>query len=328
MLKILDNGQSIKRSQKEFEKQFNQFTDERIPVILGYPGGNFEGTVSWANELGVWVYQEATKARCWNFFGLGKPEKHSMVPITCEINFPLRGINRRIAGAFAEDSDGATIVTHRGKIGGGRKGIGKSLFEDNYRGEWVTAEDNCGQSRLALIGSLASPRFCRQVSQFVREVGRIKGLVSSGPPKVAPSRMSHAFSEEFAGKKKYKVGTEVEAECDHGLIVNDLSSVLRNLRLKFGNDRNRDLYVVNASGKLTSLFEIKTDVTSTSLYAGIGQLLLNSVSMAKHPKLILVIPNRLSRILEGKFKSLGIELLVFRWRGDKAVFPKLSSSSL
>jgi hypothetical protein len=328
MLNVLDNEQAIKRSQREFEKQFKQFTDERIPVRLGYSGGNFEGTVSWASKLGIWAYQEAGKSRYLNYFGIGKPKKHSMVSITCQINFPPRGIDRKFAGAFTEDNNGVTFVTHRGKIGGGRKDIGKSLFEDNYRGEWVTARDGPKQSRLALIGSLTSPRFCRQVSQFTHEVDRIKALASSGSPKIAPSRLNHAFSKEFSGKKKYTVGAEVEAKCDHGLIVNDLSIVLNRLRLKFGNDRNRDLYVVNASGKLTSLFEIKTDVTSTSLYAGIGQLLLNSVNMAKHPKLILVIPNRLSRILEGNFKSLGIELLVFRWRGDKAVFPKLSSSTL
>ncbi len=328
MLKVLDSELAIKRSQMEFEKQFKQFTDERIPVRLGYSGGNFEGTVSWASKLGIWAYQEADKNRYLNYFGLGKPRKHSMVPITCQINIPLRGIDRRVAGAFTEDKSGVTLVTHSGKIGGGRKGIGKSLFEDNYRGEWVTVTDGSTQRRLALIGSLTSPRFCRQVSQFTHEVARIKNIASSGSPKVTPSRLSHAFSKEFSGKKKYKVGTEVEAECDHGLIVNDLSIVLRRLRLKFGNDHNRDLYVVNASGRLTSLFEIKTDVTSTSLYTGIGQLLLNSVSMAKHPRLILVIPNRLGRILEGKFKSLGIELLVFRWSGDKAVFPKLSSLSL
>lgn len=42
---------------------------------------------------------------------------------------PLNGINRRVAGLFAIDSvSGGTILLHRGKIGGGQKGVGKKQF--------------------------------------------------------------------------------------------------------------------------------------------------------------------------------------------------------
>lgn len=100
-----------------------------------------------------------------------------MIPITCEINFPVNGINRRIGGAFLTDSTGDIFVAHRGKIGGGKKGIGKSLFEDQYRGRWEIVEDNGFETEVALISALKLPRFVNQVRQLVFEVNRItKGL--------------------------------------------------------------------------------------------------------------------------------------------------------
>lgn len=328
MLRVIEDEQTIKTLQKEFEKQFRKFTNERIPVKIGYPGGNFDGTVSWANELGIWVYHEVDKDRCWNIFGLGRPEKHSTVAITCEINFPLQGIDRRIGGIFAKDNGEMPIVAHRGKIGGGRKGIGKSLFENNYIGDWKTVWDGRKQSKLALVGALNSSHFCAQVGLFIHEVDRLKRLTPSGTPPNSASSISHVFSKEFSGKKTYTVGQEVESQCDHGLIVNELASLLSKCRLKFGNDKNRDLYVIDRSGKIYTLFEVKTEINSTNLYTGIGQLLLNSVDMKNRSKLILVVPDGLEPALKKKLKALGIDSLVFRWKGNKAIFPGFNTLRL
>lgn len=328
MLKVFEDEQTIKKLQKEFEKQFGKCTDERVPVRIGYPGDNFDGTVSWSDDLGIWAYHGVDTNRYLNIFGLGRPEKHSMVSITSEINFPLQGIDRRIAGVFARDIDGIPIVVHRGKIGGGRKGIGKSLFEENYKGEWETVRDGLRHSNVALVGALTSSHFCTQVSLFIHEVDRIKRLSLTGTPKDLPFHISHTFSKEFSGKKAYTVGQEVESQCDHGLIVNDLASLLSNRRLTCGNDRNRDLYIVNKSGNISALFEIKTDITLTSLYAGVGQLLLNSAGMAKNSKLILVTPNKLGKALRGRLTTFGIDSLVFVWKGSKAIFPRFNSLKL
>jgi len=54
-------------------------------------------------------------------------------------------------------------------------------------------------------------------------------------------------------------------------------------------------------------------------------LLLNGVGISTRPKLILTIPKKVNKTLEAKLNKLGIELLLFRWRGDKVVFPKLDS---
>lgn len=292
-------------------------------------GGSYEGKVSWASKLDIWIFsQTISGSRYWNAFGIGKPSKGSNVSIICEINFPLSSIDRRIGGAFAKDNSGSIFIVHRGKIGGGRKGIGKSLFEDNYRGEWTVVEDDGVENTVALISALNSSRFVRQVSQFIHEVNRIKGIASARPTQTETSGDDYEFRKEFAGKKQYIIGKDIEAKCDHGLIVNDLASVLQHHGIKVKNDRNRDLYIVNSGDEITAIFEIKPDISTTSLYSAVGQLLLNSVNLPKRPRLFLTIPKKVSKIIKGKLNKLGIELLIFRWSGDKAVFTGLDSLNL
>ncbi|MFQ5779376.1 MAG: hypothetical protein ACE5HN_01160 [Nitrospiria bacterium] len=326
MLKVIEGEKEIKKAQQKFMDRFEQLTDEKIPVIIGYPGGHDKAKVSWISSLDIWTYfGEKAKNRYWNLFGLGKPKKDSMIPIVCEMNIPLNGINRRIGGAFAIDNAGDVILIHRGKIGGGRKGIGKARFQNNYRGKWEILDDGGFESEVALVGALSSSRFTRQVSRFVSEVERIKDL----PPFLSPQNQgkhdSHKFSKEFAGKKKYNLAKNVMANCDHGIIVNDLSDALKNLGHEVGNNKNLDLYIRNSKNKIISIFEIKTEITTTSIHTAVGQLLLNSISLSKRPKLILTVPEKVSKTIANKLNKLGIELLTFRWKGENAVFKKLNA---
>jgi hypothetical protein len=96
-----------------------------------------------------------------------------MLPIVCEINPPLEGLEKRTQGAFAQDN-GHIWLLYRGKIGGGRPGIGKRLFFENYLG----GINDINGERFVIIGDIRSTNFVESVRNFVREVERIKGLVS------------------------------------------------------------------------------------------------------------------------------------------------------
>ncbi len=247
-----------------------------------------------------------------------------MIPITCEINFPVSGINRRVGGAFTSDEAGEIVVVHRGKIGGGRQGIGKTLFEDNYTGSWTDIVDGPYKSSAALIGALSSPRFPKQVQQFVFEVERIKKLRKAASVK-KEKKDKQGFTEEYAGKKKYSTGSQVEAACDHGLIVNALASTLRKRGYDVRNDKNRDLFIAGKKKVISTIFEIKTSASTTGLYSAVGQLLLNSIHIISQPRLVLIIPEMLCKAQAGKLSKLGIDVLSFKWKGDSPIFPKLSS---
>jgi len=324
MLRILEDESTIRRCQQVFMRRLKAFADDRIRVRIGHMGESFEGKVFCAGSLGIWfIPRKQDGNRYWNAFGVGRPSKDAHVFSTCEINFPLQGLDRRIGGAFARDEAGRIYVVHRGKIGGGKKGIGKSLFEDQYRGVWSLVQDGSVETNVVLIGHLGSSRFARQVSQFVRKVDRIKG---AGSPQRIQTEMEfddHRFSEEWIGRKYLKDERDIAAECDQGLVIQDLAAALRGCGVRLGNDGNRDLYAVDASGHITTLFEVKTDLKLPNLCAGAARLLLNGLGLPNQPRLVMAVPGGIDPVLQEKLKTLKVDLLLFDWKDDHAVFSKL-----
>lgn len=322
MLKIIDQEYRVDELQQIFENSFEQFVDEKVNAIVGYPGDSFEGEVSWSSELGIWMLLgENADNRYWNAFGVEHPVEGKSLSITCEINVPFSGINRRIAGGFAEDDFGGIYLIHRGKIGGGKKDVGKSLFVDNYHGEWVPMVDGKVESQVALIGALNSKRFSEQVKEFVLEVRDIKSKSSTND--TMSIGISNEFNEEFSGSKKYTTKNLIEANCDHGIIVNTLARELVKLGYEVRNDRNRDLFLMSSDDRINTVFEVKTDITTSSIYSAVGQLLLNNISLPKQPKLILVIPHQAGNSIIKNLKTIGIETITFAWSGNKVVFPSV-----
>jgi hypothetical protein len=65
--------------------------------------------------------------RFWNAFGTELKETGSQ-SIVVEVNPPLRRLDGRASGLFAKNSAGFTYLLHRGRVGGGAKGVGKNAF--------------------------------------------------------------------------------------------------------------------------------------------------------------------------------------------------------
>ncbi len=324
MLRILEDESTIRRCQQQFMRRLKAFADDRVQVRIGHMGESFQGKVFCATNLGIWfIPRKQDGNRYWNAFGVGRPLRDTHVFSTCEINFPLRGLDRRIGGAFARDEAGRIFVVHRGKIGGGKKGIGKSLFEDQYRGVWASVQDGSVETSVVLIGHLGSSRFARQVSQFVRKVDRIKDV---GSPQRVQTEMEfddHRFSEEWIGRKHRKEERDLAAECDQGLVIRDLAAALKNCGVRLGNDGDRDLYAVDAEGRITIVFEVKTDLHPPNLCAGAARLLLNSLNLPDQPRLVMAVPDGIDAMLREKLEALRVDLLPFDWEQDRAVFGKL-----
>jgi len=177
MLKLIDKESEIKNAQTLFETILEKFSHEKIITITGHKGENWDTQVLWSDSLGIWYcFEILENSRYWNAFGIGKPGPGKQANIVCEINFPIKRIDRRVSGAFVKDNSGEIFVIQRGRIGGGRPGIGKNLFEKNYAGKRVEINDGGDEKIVALIGSLNSPSFPERVSKFVFEVERIKKL--------------------------------------------------------------------------------------------------------------------------------------------------------
>jgi 5-methylcytosine-specific restriction protein A len=169
MFKILHDSIEIARAQGEFEARFRS-AGKQMVVKVGHKGEIHEMEVSWMPAERIWAGSRKLTNRYWNAFGIGKPSPRNSNSIVCEINFPLHGVSRRIGGVLAKDDEGIIRVFHRGNIGGGRRGVGPQLFRNQFKGKWesVLGDD------VILIGSISAPDFVGLVSQFVKEVSRIK----------------------------------------------------------------------------------------------------------------------------------------------------------
>jgi hypothetical protein len=321
----------MKHARDQIVTAFRRHGSDRVSTVIGYPGGNQHSKVYWAEDLGIWfAHTVIAKSRYWNAFGTRNPKQHKMVPICCEVNFPLSGIDRRISGAVAEDERGRLFLVHRGQIGGGRKGIGAKLFWKHFDGERAIVVDGDRETELVLVGSIESPRLLRHIQFFVREVERIKALVhpsdgqDSSKNDSAESVEIKDIGEEFEGTKTYTVTRKIDAACDHGIIVNRLRRRLRKQGYLTGKDRFRDLYV-HRDGRITSLFEVKPDTSTASIYSAVGQLLIHGSVQARKPKLVFVTPEELSVQTRKKLRKIGIEVLGYCWVDDKPDFPGLAN---
>ncbi|MHB8655698.1 MAG: hypothetical protein ACYDA9_17675 [Terriglobia bacterium] len=169
MLRILKQRTEIAVAQAVFEKHFED-AGERRTIKAGHPGETHELDGFWIASEGIWVGFRVLRNRYWNAFGLGLQASNSII---CEINIPIEGENVQIAGVFAQEENNLTWVLHRGRIGGGKKGVSKALFEKHYNGRWLNAEGD----PFAVVANLSQPDFVKCVADFVKLVDGIKRSV-------------------------------------------------------------------------------------------------------------------------------------------------------
>jgi hypothetical protein len=325
MLSIIEDGSEIKRCQGKFEQAFKRVWDKKVYGFAGHMGKasyDERNRFNWSGELGMWgIFEKIVGSRYWNAFGLEEPKEGALRSILTEINFPLKGVDHRVAGVFAKDESGKIFVCHSGRIGGGRPGIGKELFKDNYWGKKVMVSDGEREEEYALIGDVNSSRFPYQVREFILAVDKIKKMGTGEIKKIEPKEKS-GFTPEFSGKRRFKLNKEIVSDSDHGYVVGELARLLEAKNLTIGNDRNRDLYILDKKGNILTLFEVKTDTQTGSLYSGVGQLLLNSFLREKRPKLVLVIPEQMDHNIEEGLRGMGIECLTYQLETKGVSFDK------
>lgn len=301
---------------------------------IGWRGGSGEYDVEWNPHDGFWFQANPSPyyGRWIIWFGNDDPISARMLNIVCEVNPPDDGINRQCAGLFVSETDSAVYLTHSGKIGGGRKGIGKSAFLSHYRGarESVSWPDG-NETEVIVIGRIDGERFAAQVANFIHEVQRFKTAAAGGgeSPKSAEQLSAPPaapqFNQEFSGQRRgYRVRSEIESRCDHGLIVNALAKTLQAIGLAVANDQNHDLYVLARNGHMKTLFEAKTDVTTSTIYQAIGQLLYHYATQSPPPSPVMVLPAAPDATTKRVLDRLQIKVLVFGWQGQQPVFRNLS----
>lgn len=319
-------------SRKEVEAAYRKFARsmkhraKRLRRYVGWRGGGEKHTVYWHVSEGIWCLLKDAGNRYSCGFGTENPLETDSLSITVEINPPYEGVIPSVAGLFVQDNTGVVYLAHKGKLGGGRKGITGAAFMGSYRGSNIEPVAYAGgQTRKAIvIGRVDSDRLLAQIAHFVCEVGRFKALAASGKLPEFPS----SFTPEFSGKREaYSLARQIEAKCDHGLVTKALQEALEQRGHHCANDRNRDLYVATRTGRMSHLFEVKTDTDTSSLYQGVGQLMLLGAGQRQAAsKRILVVPGSPSGPTLAALARLRINVVQYDWQDNRIVFVRLKEA--
>jgi len=206
MLRLITDRREIEDCQNKLESQLKQHLPYKEKLDIGFQGGKITNDVFYSD--GLWystlILDDADIPRYWNALGLGKRDDGNQI-IIVEINPPLEGKTRQVAGLFAKDEiTNDYFILHRGKIGGGRKGIGKDKFKNWYRGKWVEVFDDQGDSEEAiLISSITSKNLVSKITDFVHEVAEFKDDVTNRKNRRSVENIEESllFNPECYGKK-------------------------------------------------------------------------------------------------------------------------------
>lgn len=326
MLTALSDPKAIRQAQDRFEKRLRTGAT-RYKRKLGWHGGGLPEpvVVYWHPKHKFWAHaaprESSATNRSWFVFGTQDPKQvTASLTLSCEINVPNEGVNRRVAGAFVsnpQNMKSPIFVAHSGKLGGGRKGVGKEAFLNHLIGgqdqthpvRWADGKE----TEMLLLAALDDPGFVSQIGHFVREAQRIKELLVSGVGPKATTKSTKTetsgFSPEFKGIKKYSQKRSIVSTCNHGVVVNALYEELKKRGFEPENDQ-RDLFLVHG-GKVTAVFEAKTAVTTSDLYQAIGQLFFYTSLEPKAPHRILLIPDEPTAETQERINRLGIKVLPY-----------------
>ena len=89
---------------------------KRFKRTVGWPSNHGEFTLYWHEDAEFWVvFSFAGLSRFWCAYGTMDPRFHRSVDITCEINPPTEGIDRRCGGIFLKDSGNGLYLAHSRK---------------------------------------------------------------------------------------------------------------------------------------------------------------------------------------------------------------------
>jgi len=280
-------------------------------VRLTWRGGELRTTIHWARDDRFWWAFEPRSARNALLLGHAPDAPTKRESITCEINLPIAGADRKVAGIIAADESGALFLAHSGRMGGARPGQRKSAFREFLAdGVWRPVIWPDGEETDALIvAPLDSPRLTRLLGGFVDAVRSFK----AGD---APSHRTGLCVEPSARDS-------AAAACDRRLVDVALHEELLKRGLFGGADD--DLFSLRGE-RPQPLFALVADGRPEELAMAVGSLSLASARGGADVRPILVAPATLDERDGAALDSLPFACVRFSWRGARAVFDGLDDA--
>ena len=291
MYRLISELATAKRAHKALRDAFRHSATNAV-LTLSTPGGQIPNApLLVRRDLNLWAhFSDGPDHRglllCW--FGIGEPSWHPSI----EINIPIR----RTLYCYTQlvtDGRGEICLAHKGGLGGGKYTVAPGPFADLIDGfERETVRDGQHEREYFILGRLSNPgQLLSQISEFVHEAERFGDLrrderrfksaleAVGGVVRNGKAIGSNEYKGETAGGGTYWLRQKVKFERIHAHVQRALAGELKKRKLNYGNRRQKhglgpDLYVRDASGRMTRLFEIKVGQDSQSTFTALGQLLV------------------------------------------------------
>jgi hypothetical protein len=329
MFILLESEIDIAKAQKTLERTLKQTLRQTAIKDVGYPGGR-DRNVTVSTDGRYWFRSADFKGRRVvtprriNWFGRLRESKG--VGITVEVNISYRGVSGRAAGFFARNTrTGGVYLVHSGRVGGGKKGVGRNAFRVWSQEPLLEIATSTGRPRHGIIVMpIRGTGAGRLAVRYIELVHEFKDAVRSGETATRSFRRREKefadFYSEPGGRRTRERASVVDYISRHGEIV-DALHLWRRSRPRPENARLvKDIFIdmgVAIGGKLIELFEVKPSADRSSIYSGLGQLLVHGV--ARKCRLTLVLPHneKLSNDLKEALTRHRVKILQFRLTSKK-----------
>jgi hypothetical protein len=201
MLKVIEDPRTIGACQKALKGVVTGLADESRAHRIGHPGGAGDAKIYYLKAFDFWMAFGKAPGRYFNPAGIGYPFGVATPAPSLELNFPLSGINRRVAGAFLEDEVGERYVGHSGKIGGGAKGVSATNFVEFYPG---TSMVRSGDKLIEVYirGRLDDPVLLASIVEFTRVSAELLKSVRISVPEEVRRHLFRLRSAQSSWAKK------------------------------------------------------------------------------------------------------------------------------
>lgn len=330
MFSLLESKEEIAKAQRKLESTIRRDLDSKAVKNIGYPGGRiFEAEVNTDRQYWFWSRDHggAGKAnpRRLNWFGLFRDDAD--LQISVEINTPYKGRNEQIAGSFARDSDtGAIYLMHSGRVGGSKKGVGKSAFLAWSDERLTEVVDSSGGIRGGvLVMPIEGKAATRSAIRYTDTVARFKQAVRAGetdtPQFRHKEKLYRDFYSEPRGRRTGKRSGEIDYVSRHGDVLDALEVWRSSRPIENGARQVKNVLFdlgVAVGPELVEIYEIKTSTARSHVYTALGQLMVHGTAQKCRRVIVLPHDEPIARDLMEALKRLGIELLTFRLDKVKA----------
>jgi len=300
MFVLLESKSEIAIAQRTLESTLQRALPRKAVKDIGYPGGRVHSAhVHTDGRFWFWSRdfrgRKVANLRRLNWFG--RFSETAGLGITVEINTPYEGRNDQAAGFFARDTDtGIIYLIHSGRVGGGKKGVGKNAFYVWSNEPVVAVVDSKGLPRRGiLVMPIKGSAVAASASRYIDLVARFKSAVRAGETETIEFRRKRSEFEDYyseaRGRRKGRRSSVIDYVSRHGEIVDALHAWRKSRGMPKNARLVKNVFIdlgMTFGKRLIEVFEVKPSANRQSIYTALGQLMVHGNT--KNCRMTLVIP--------------------------------------